>query len=183
MTRVVCDISITTDGYSAGDGQNEQQPFGQADASVFHAWMFDMAHENQVELDAVRTSRAFIIGRNMFGPIRGGWTGDWRGWWGPEPPFHAPVFALTHFTRAPLVMDGGTTFHFVTDGIRAALGQASAVPGEGDVTVAGGATTVNQFLGAGLLDELRLHITPYTLGSGTRSSNSSRPAPPLRSHT
>jgi dihydrofolate reductase len=130
--------------------------------------MFDTPEENRAELDGITAAKAFIMGRNMFGPIRGDWTGDWKGWWGPEPPFHAPVFVLTHYQRDPLVMDGGTTFHFVTDGIEVAMAQASAVAGDANVAIAGGASTVNQYLAARLLDELRLHVTPFTLGAGTR---------------
>jgi dihydrofolate reductase len=177
MSKVVCDISISADGYSAGDNQTEERPFGDADESILHAWMFDMPEENRAELEAITAAKAFIMGRNMFGPIRGDWSGDWKGWWGPEPPFHAPVFVLTHYPRDPLVMDGGTTFHFVTGGIEAALEQASAVPGDGNVAIAGGASTVNQYLAAGLLDELRLHITPFTVGAGTRVFDG---VPPLK---
>ena len=113
----------------------------------------------------------------MFGPIRGEWSGDWRGWWGPEPPFHAPVSVLTHYQRDLLVMDGGTTFQFVTDGIEAAMEQARAVAGDANNAIAGGASTVNQYLAAGRLDELRLHITPFTLGAGTRIFDG---VPPLK---
>ncbi len=177
MTRVVCDISVSADGYSAGDNQTEERPFGDGDTSLLHAWMFDTPEENRAELDGILNAKAFIMGRNMFGPIRGAWTGDWQGWWGPEPPYHAPVFVLTHHQREPLEMEGGTTFHFVTDGIDAALRQARSVNGDGNVAVAGGATTVNGFLAAGLLDELRLHIAPFTLGAGTRIFDG---VPPLR---
>lgn len=177
MSKVVCDISISADGYSAGNNQTEQRPFGDADESILHAWMFDTPQENQAELDAITAAKAFIMGRNMFGPIRGEWSGAWKGWWGREPPYHAPVFVLTHYQRDPLVMDGGTTYHFVTDGIEAALEQASAVPGDANIAIAGGASTVNQYLAAGLLDELRLHITPFTLGAGTRIFDS---VPPLK---
>ena len=112
---------------------------------------------------------AWILGRNMFGPIRGPWPDrSWRGWWGEEPPYHVPVFVLTHHPREPLVMAGGTTFHFVTDGIHAALEQARRAAGDGNISVAGGARTVNQFLAAGLLDQLRLHVTPCILGAGER---------------
>jgi len=177
MSKIVCGISISADGFSAGINQTEEHPFGDADESILHAWMFDTPEENRAELDAMTDAKAFIMGRNMFGPIRGEWSGDWNGWWGPEPPFHAPVFVLTHYQRDPLVMDGGTTFHFVTDGIEAALEQASAVPGEANVAIAGGASIINQYLAAGLLDELRLHITPFTLGAGTRIFGG---VPPLR---
>jgi dihydrofolate reductase len=112
---------------------------------------------------------AFIMGRNMFGPIRGNWPDDeWKGWWGPEPPYHAPVFVLTHYAREPVLMAGGTTFHFVTDGIESALKQARDAAGDRSVAVAGGASTVQQFIRAGLLDELNMHIAPVILGAGER---------------
>jgi dihydrofolate reductase len=117
------------------------------------------------------------MGRNMFGPVRGAWDRPWNGWWGEDPPFHAPVFVLTHHAREPQPMAGGTTFHFVTDGIEAALDRARAAAGDRDVAVQGGATTVNQYLAAGLIDELRLHIAPLTLGAGTRLFEG---VPPLR---
>ncbi len=165
---VVCDISISADGYSAGLNQTKERPFGDADESILHGWMFDTPDENMAERERITDAKAFIMGRNMFGPIRGEWRGDWTGWWGPEPPYHAPVFVLTHYDRDPLPMEGGTMYHFVTDGIESALTKAQAVPGDGDVAIAGGASTVNQYLAAGLLDELRLHIAPFTIGSGTR---------------
>jgi len=175
MSKIVCNISISADGFSAGNNQSEERPFGDADESLLHGWMFGTPEENQAELDAMVGAKAFVMGRNMFGPIRGEWSGDWKGWWGPEPPFHAPVFVITHYQRDPLVVDGGTTFHFVTDGIEAAMDQASAVPGDADIAIAGGASTVNQYLEAGLLDELRLHITPFTLGAAPASSTASHP--------
>ena len=104
----------------------------------------------------------------MFGPVRGEWDRPWRGWWGDNPPFHAPVFVLTHHPRDPRPMDGGTTFHSVTGGIKTALERAREAAGDGDISVHGGATTVNQYLAAGLIDELRLHIAPFTLGAGVR---------------
>ena len=177
MTSVVCDISISADGYSAGHDQTEENPFGDVDESILHGWMFATAEENQAEIDAIVAAKAFIMGRNMFGPIRGEWSRDWKGWWGPEPPYHGPVFVLTHHRREPVAMEGGTTFHFVTDGVEAALERANAVPGDADVAIAGGASTVNQYLAAGLLDELRLHVTPFTLGAGTRVFDG---VPPLK---
>jgi dihydrofolate reductase len=111
---------------------------------------------------------AYIMGRKMFGGGDGAWDEDWTGWWGDDPPYHAPVFVLTHHPREPLPMEGGTTFMFVTDGIESALGQARAAAGDKAVCVAGGASTVNQYLAAGLLDELHLHIVPVVLGSGER---------------
>ncbi|MEE6261022.1 dihydrofolate reductase family protein [Plantactinospora sonchi] len=170
--KVVCDITISIDGYSAGLNQTEERPFGDdggdGSGDRLHAWMFDTPDENRAEIDQFATASAFIMGRNMFGPVRGGWDRQWNGWWGDKPPFHTPVFVLTHHPRDPQPMDGGTTYHFVTDGIESALAQARAAAGDGDVTIAGGATTINQYLVAGLVDELRLHIVPLTLGAGTR---------------
>ena len=111
---------------------------------------------------------AHVMGRNMFGPGRGAWDETWTGWWGPEPPYHAPVFVLTHHQRAPLEMQGGTTFTFVTDGIESALERARVAAGDKDVEIAGGAATVRQYLAAGLLDELVLHLVPVVLGAGER---------------
>ncbi|MEU9629442.1 dihydrofolate reductase family protein [Streptomyces luteogriseus] len=170
--RVVCDITISADGFSAGLDQTEERPFGDdggdGSGAGLHAWMFDTPDENRAEIDRLNTAGAFIMGRNMFGPVRGAWDRRWNGWWGGDPPFHAPVFVLTHHAREPQPMDGGTTYHFVTDGIVAALSQARTAAGGSDVTVLGGATTINQYLAAGLIDELRLHIAPLTLGAGTR---------------
>jgi len=170
--RVVCDITISADGYSAGLNQSEERPFGD-DAGdgwggSLHAWMFDDTEENRTETDQMTTAKAFVMGRNMFGPVRGEWDRPWNGWWGDDPPYHAPVFVLTHHARKPQPMAGGTTFYFVTDGIESALAQARSAAGDGDVAIQGGATTVNQYLAAGLVDELRLHISPLTLGAGTR---------------
>jgi dihydrofolate reductase len=170
--RLICDITISADGYSAGLNQTEERPFGDdggdGTGAKLHAWMFDTPEESRAEVDRFLSAKAFIMGRNMFGPVRGGWDRQWNGWWGDNPPFHAPVFVLTHHARDPQPMDGGTTFHFVTDGIGSALAQARAAAGDGDVVIGGGATTVNQYLAAGLVDELRLHIVPLTLGAGTR---------------
>lgn len=168
MGIVYSDISVSADGFAAGLGQREDAPFGDIDESWLHGWMFDAADENREEIAAIVDSGATIMGRNMFGPVRGEWNRDWRGWWGPNPPYHGPVFVLTHFPREPIEMEGGTTFHFVTEGIENALERAKAVSGERNISVAGGARTVNQFLAAGLLDELRLHVTPCILGAGER---------------
>ncbi len=167
-TRVVCDVSVSVDGFVAGPDQSLDEPLGGVPARRLHAWAFDTPQENHVEAQAITAAGAYVMGRNMFGPIRGGWDTDWRGWWGDDPPYHAPVFVLTHHARDPLTMNGGTTFIFVTDGIRAALDKACAASGGRDVAVAGGAATVNQYLAAGLIDELRLHIAPVTLGVGER---------------
>src|SRR5688572_6777190 len=130
--------------------------------------MFDKPEENRAEIDQMTDAPAYAMGRNMFGPVRDGWDRQWGGWWGDLPPFHAPVFVLTHHPRDPQPMDGGTTYHFVTDGIESALARARQEAGEGDVSILGGASTINQYLAAGLIDELRLHIAPFTLGAGTR---------------
>ncbi|GGW25486.1 dihydrofolate reductase family protein [Streptomyces xantholiticus] len=171
-SRVICDITISADGYSAGLNQTEERPFGDdggdGSGDKLHAWMFDTPDENRSEVAQITAADAFIMGRNMFGPVRGEWDRPWNGWWGDDPPFHAPVFVLTHHAREPQPMDGGTTYHFVTEGIGSALSQARAAAGDGDVTVLGGATTINQYLAAGLVDELRLHIAPLTIGAGTR---------------
>ena len=172
MTMVTCDLTISADGYSAGHNQTEQRPFGDdgsdGSGSHLHAWIFERPDENQGEIDRIGHAGAFIMGRNMFGPVRGEWDRAWNGWWGDTPPFQMPVFVLTHYPRDPLPMDGGTTFTFVTDGIESALRQARTAAGSGNVGIQGGATTVNQYLAAGLIDELRLHIVPVTFGSGTR---------------
>ncbi|MFL1378906.1 MULTISPECIES: dihydrofolate reductase family protein [unclassified Nocardiopsis] len=172
MSKVTCDLSISADGCSAGHGQSEERPFGDdggdGSGAKLHAWMFETPEENRAELARMGAAGAFIMGRNMFGPVRGAWDRDWNGWWGEDPPFHAPVFVLTHHRRDPQPMAGGTTFHFVTDGIGSALERAREAAGERDVAVQGGATTVNQYLAAGLIDELRLHIAPVVFGAGTR---------------
>jgi len=181
MGRVICDITISADGYSAGLNQTEERPFGDdggdGSGDRLHAWMFDTPDENRAEVDRVLAAGAFVMGRNMFGPVRGEWDRQWNGWWGDDPPFHAPVFVLTHHAREPQPMDGGTTYHFVTDGIEPALAQARAAAGDGDVVVLGGAATIGQYLAAGLVDELRLHVVPLTLGAGTRVFEG---VPPLR---
>lgn len=179
--RVTCELSISADGYSAGLNQTEKRPFGEDGAdgwgAKLHGWVFDASGENRVEAGRLTAAKAFIIGRNMFGPVRGEWDRPWNGWWGDDPPFHAPVFVLTHHARDPQPMKGGTTFHFVTDGIESALNQARAAAGGGDVSIHGGATTINQYLTAGLIDELRLHIVPLLLGAGTRLFDG---VPPLK---
>lgn len=169
MTRVTADITVSVDGYSAGPAQSEENPLGEGAMEQLHGWMFHHADEHRDELAGILEARSYVMGRNMFGPIRGAWTGDWRGWWGPEPPYRGPVFVLTHHPRDAVEMDGGTTFVFVTDGIGSAIAQAKAAAGDGDVAVAGGADTINQALTAGLIDELRLHVVPVTLGLGGRT--------------
>ena len=169
---VTCDLTISADGYSAGLDQTEERPFGDDGGDGWgdrlHAWFTETADENRAEIDQIMAAGAFIMGRNMFGPVRGEWDRQWNGWWGDDPPYHAPVFVLTHHEREPQPMKGGTTFHFVTDGIESAMARAREAAGDGNVAVMGGATTINQYLAAGLIDELRLHIVPLLLGAGTR---------------
>ena len=167
MSQVTCDIAVSIDGFAAGPNQSLENPIGEG-VEKLHRWMFEAAEENAAELEAITAAGAYVMGRNMFGPGRGEWDEAWRGWWGDDPPYHAPVFVLTHHARAPLEMQGGTTFTFVTDGIESALAQASAAAGDRDVAIAGGASRVNQYLAAGAIDELRLHVVPLILGAGER---------------
>jgi len=170
MGLVYADLSVSADGFSTGYNQREEAPFGDGvQDEALHTWMFEHGENHRAELDAIVDARAFIMGRNMFGPVRGEWTGDWRGWWGDDPPYHGPVFVLTHHPRDPVPMEGGTTFNFVTDGVQSALAQAREAAGDGDISIAGGAETVNQYLAAGLLDVLRLHVVPLTLGLTDRA--------------
>jgi dihydrofolate reductase len=168
MTKVTCDMSVSVDGFAAGPNQTADKPLGDGPVDRLHRWMFEQPEANAAERDAILASKAFIMGRNMFGPGRGAWDESWKGWWGDEPPYHGPVFVLTHHPREPVEMQGGTTFTFVTDGIQSALEQAREAAGSGDVAIAGGASTVNQYLAAGAIDELRLHVAPVVLGVGER---------------
>ena len=180
MGIVTCDLSISLDGYSAGPNQTLKQPFGDGvgEGDVLHSWMFDHADDHRDELAGILAAGAFVMGRNMFSPGRGAWDLDWKGWWGQDPPYHAPVFVLTHVERDPVEMEGGTTFHFVTGGPEAALALARDAAGDRNVAVAGGATTVNQFLAAGLIDELRLHVAPrWSTPRTSACSTASEPAP------
>jgi dihydrofolate reductase len=171
MSTTITHIAISADGYVAGPNQSVDNPLGEGGLQL-HEWHFDTGQEDPANAEASQAITeghgAFIMGRNMFGPGRGEWDETWNGWWGPNPPYHAPTFVLTHHARESVVMEGGTTFHFVTDGIESALKQASAVAGAKTVSVAGGAATVRQFIRAGLLDELHLHIAPVILGRGER---------------
>jgi len=168
MTRVKSDMAVSVDGFAAGPGQTLQTPFGEGVGESLHRWRFDEPEAHAAELAEMDDAAAYIMGRNMFGPGRGDWDLDWTGWWGPEPPYHGPVFVLTHHERERLEMAGGTTFHFVTGGITEALDRARAAAGDGNVLVAGGAATVNQYLAAGLIDDLYLHVAPVLLGRGER---------------
>ena len=163
-------MSISLDGFVAGPEQSLENPIGLRGLEL-HRWHLD---EPLNEADGrardllLRPRGAYVMGRNMFGPIRGAWQDDWRGWWGDEPPYHAPVFVLTHYEHEPIEMAGGTTFHFVTDGFDAAFERASAVAGERGVDIAGGASTVRQALAVGIVDELVLDVVPVLLLGGER---------------
>jgi dihydrofolate reductase len=172
MTQTTCHMSISLDGFVAGPEQSRDDPIGLGGLRL-HQWHLSAA-EPVHEADAaareqlMRPRGAYVMGRNMFGPIRGAWGEDWRGWWGDEPPYHAPVFVLTHHAHDPIEMLGGTTFHFVTDGFDAAFRQARAAAGERDVDIAGGAATVRQAFAARAIDELVLDLVPVLLGAGER---------------
>jgi dihydrofolate reductase len=181
MTRVTSHISISLDGFIAGAEQSPDNPLG-IGGERLHEWAFatgewqrrhgrgsgEASADSEVVAASVRDVGACVMGRNMFGGGPGPWDESWRGWWGEDPPFHVPVFVLTHHERPPLPMQGDTTFHFVTDGVAQALRQAREAAGERDVSVIGGAKAIQQFLAAGLLDQLQLHIVPVLLGAGER---------------
>jgi len=173
-------FAMSLDGYGSGPGQDLENPLGVGGLAL-HEWLFaTRSFHTMVGRDGGATgidddfaARGFqnvgacILGRNMFGPVRGPWPDNtWKGWWGDNPPFHVPVFILTHHARASLTMSGGTTFHFVTDGIHAALRRAAVAAGERDIRLGGGVATIRQYLHAGLIDEMHLAISPTLLGSG-----------------
>lgn len=180
----VHNLTISLDGYVAGPNQSLEQPMGEGVENL-HRWMFGTAFgtkmmtgqdggstgvDNEFASQFGSGIGAYIMGRNMWGPIRGPWpeNDDWQGWWGPNPPYHCDVFVLTHYPRPSLEMEGGNTFHFVQDEIGTVLERAFEAAGGLDVQVGGGASTVRQYLGAGLIDELNLTISPVLLGSGER---------------
>lgn len=183
MSRLRFNITMTLDGYIAGPNQSVEHPLGEG-AEHLHDWglklkFFREMHgdggggetgtNDDVLREALENVGATIMGRNMFGGGPGPWGNEpWNGWWGDNPPFHNPVFVLTHHPREPLVMQGGTTFHFVTDGIESALAQAKEAAGGKDVALGGGAKAAQQYLAAGLIDEMELHVVPLLLGSGER---------------
>jgi dihydrofolate reductase len=181
MPKITSQISISLDGFAAGPNQSLDNPLGEGGERL-HEWAlasqaWRRAHgyeggeagpDSDVVEETVEGIGAYIMGRKMFGGGEGPWDTEWKGWWGEDPPFHVPVFVLTHHPREPLPMAGGTTFNFVTDGIEAALERAREAAGEGDVMIAGGASTIQQCLAAGLLEELYLHIAPVILGDGER---------------
>lgn len=165
---VTANVSISLDGFVAGANQTLDDPLGEGGESL-HEWMFQQPEANRSIVDQILAPKAYIMGRNMFGPVRGEWPDDdWKGWWGDEPPYRGPVFVLTHHPRDPIPMQGGTTFHFVTTGIDDALSRAREAAGSGRVSIAGGASTVRQYLAAGLIDRIIVSISPITLGAGER---------------
>jgi dihydrofolate reductase len=170
MTPTTCHMSISLDGFVAGPDQSRDNPLGVGGMQLHHWHLDEPMHEADVRArDALMRPRgAYVMGRNMFGPVRGPWDGDWRGWWGDEPPYHAPVFVLTHYAHDPIEMEGGTTFHFVTEGFDAAYSAACEAAGDDGVDIAGGASAVRQALAAGVIDELMLDIAPVLLGAGER---------------
>jgi dihydrofolate reductase len=182
MAILRCGISMSLDGYVAGPRQSPANPLGEG-GELLHSWAFAVrtfreAHgmeggetgaDDDIARESLRNIGATIMGRHMFGPGDGPWGADpWKGWWGENPPFHAPVFVLTHHPRKPLEMQGGTTFHFVTEGLRAALDRAMSAAGGKDVSLGGGADVMQQYLTAGLIDELEVHVVPIFLGDGAR---------------
>ena len=175
-------ITMSADGYVAGPNQSLANPLGEGGGAL-HQWaratrffrqMLGMGEggvtgqDNDIAAAAFENLGATIMGRHMFGGWDGPWDLAWRGWWGDNPPYHTPVFVLTHHPREPLVMEGGTTFHFVTDGIESALEQATTAAAGKDISLAGGAQAAQQYLKAGLVDEMELHVVPVLLGSGAR---------------
>ena len=173
-------FSVSLDGFGAGPDQGLEHPLGVSGPELFD-WVFptrtfqkmhgngegETGLEDEIAARGFENIGAWILGRNMFGPVRGPWPDEsWRGWWGEEPPYQVPAFVLTHHPRAPLVMKGGTVFHFVTEGIEAALARARKAAGERDVRLGGGVATIRQYLRARLIDELHLAMSPVVLGQG-----------------
>jgi dihydrofolate reductase len=183
VPRTKARISISLDGYMAGPNQSEANPLGEG-GEALHEWAFKQAAfkemhgggeggERGVDDDVLRASinnlGAVVMGRNMFGPIRGAWPDEgWRGWWGDDPPFHCPVYVLTHHPRDPFELEGGNSFHFVTDGIERAVAEAKEAADDQDVTIGGGASTLRQAIAANLLDEIVVDQVPVVLGGGER---------------
>jgi dihydrofolate reductase len=176
----VAAFSISLDGYGAGPQQSLENPLGVRGPEL-HKWFFPTdvfqkmqgggggttGIDNDIALQSFENVGAWMLGRNMFGPVRGPWRDEsWKGWWGDTPPYHTPVFVLTHHARAPLEMKGGTTFYFVTEGMESALQQAKAAAQGKDVRIGGGVTTIRQYLAAGLIDEMHLALSPVLLGDG-----------------
>jgi dihydrofolate reductase len=182
MSKVrVAGFGVSLDGYGAGPEQSLTEPLGKRGKELFQWFFHTRTFRSMVgqeggsvgDIDDVFASEAmenfgaFILGRNMFGPVRGPWPDDsWRGWWGDNPPYHAPTFVLTHYKREPIVMEGGTTFYFVTGGIEEALDRAKKAAGTKDIKIGGGVSTVRQYLQAGLIDSLHIASVPVLLGEG-----------------
>jgi dihydrofolate reductase len=181
MSKVkVCAFSVSLDGYGAGLDQSKEDPLGKRGEEL-HEWIFPTKMfqklygkgegtegvDNDFAAKSFENLGAWIMGRNMFGPVRGSWPNDdWKGWWGENPPYHVPVFVLTHHAREPINMMGGTTFHFVTDGIESALAKAKKAANGKDIRIGGGVSTIRQYLQAGHIDEMHLAVSPVFLGSG-----------------
>jgi dihydrofolate reductase len=181
MTKVkVAGFGVSLDGFAAGPDQSLENPLGVNGPEIFQ-WFFptktfrqmqgkddgDTGADDRFARRAMDGFGAFILGRNMFGPVRGDWPDDrWKGWWGDTPPYHAPTFILTHYKRPPIEMKGGTTFHFVTDGIESALHRAREAAGTKDIKIGGGVATVKQYIQAGHVDEIHLAVAPVVLGQG-----------------
>lgn len=168
MPDVTADMTITLDGYASGEGQSREQPFGDIDPDRLQYWMFEHLDENSEERASITTAGAYIMCRKIFDSEEGEWDLDGQGYWGPNPTYHAPTFVLCHRPRPRIEMEGGTVFHFVTDGIEAALERAREVAGEKNISIAGGPSVLNQYLAAGLVDELRVHVAPFVAGGGER---------------
>ena len=171
MPDTTCHMSISLDGFVAGPDQRRDNPLGTRGREL-HGWHIGDPRATDADRVAngwlMRPRGAYVMGRNMFGPVRGECDEEWTGWWGPEPPYHAPVFVLTHYPHEPIEMEGGTTFHFVTDGFEQAHRRAQQAAGGRDVRITGGAATIRQALAAGVLDELVVDIAPILLGGGER---------------
>jgi dihydrofolate reductase len=182
MSEIKAHMSISVDGYVAGPNQSEDDPIGEGGMQV-HEWMFQLkswreehgeeggntGDSDKIVDEMNENVGAGIMGRNMFGPDRGDWgDSDWKGWWGDEPPYHSPIYVLTHHAHEPIEMEGGTTFYFVTDGIESALEQAREAAGDKDIHIHGGASAVQQYLGLGVIDEITLNVAPVLLGQGER---------------
>lgn len=162
-------MMLSLDGFGTGLNQSRERPFGTVDPERLGRWMFEDAETNKAEIEAIVDYGAFVMGRNMFAaPGPEAPEPDWRGWWGPNPPYHAPVFVLTHFQRERLKMEGGTVFHFITEGPDVALAKARAAAGPRNVAIAGGVSTLRNYLNAGAVDTLHLQIAPIVVGQGER---------------
>ena len=183
MPKTKAQIAVSLDGYMAGPNQSEANPLGEG-AGGLHEWIFKLAGfrrqhgmgddgEHGVSDDVLRAVQenigAVVMGRNMFGPVRGAWPDeDWKGWWGDDPPFHCPVYVLTHHQRDPFELENGNSFHFVTEGIEKAMAEAREAADDQDVSVGGGASTLQQAIRAGFIDEIVVHQVPILLGGGER---------------